>query len=91
MLVLAPHPDDEVIGCGGAILRHVDQGDAVTVVLVTDGAAAMPDGDTADRESYRTIRLAESRSAAKVLGYCELITWQVEDRQLQGWPGLDSR
>ena len=36
-LVLAPHPDDEVIGCGGAILAHNDAGAEVVVALITDG------------------------------------------------------
>lgn len=36
--VFAPHPDDEVLGCGGAILHHRAQDQAVTVLYVTDGA-----------------------------------------------------
>ena len=39
-LVVAPHPDDECIGAGGATLLHRDQGDPVTVVAVTDGSAS---------------------------------------------------
>ena len=37
ILVLAPHPDDEVFGCAGAIMRHVAAGDSVRVAVVTDG------------------------------------------------------
>ncbi|MFZ2422771.1 MAG: PIG-L family deacetylase, partial [Anaerolineae bacterium] len=37
VLVIAPHPDDEACGCGGALLRHRAAGDAVTIVVVTDG------------------------------------------------------
>lgn len=37
VLVLAPHPDDEVIGCAGTIARHVRAGDEVGIVIVTDG------------------------------------------------------
>ena len=37
VLVLAPHPDDEVIGCGGTIHKHVHNGANVTVVYMTDG------------------------------------------------------
>lgn len=35
VLVIAPHPDDETLGCGGTILRHVEQGDAVRWLIVT--------------------------------------------------------
>jgi LmbE family N-acetylglucosaminyl deacetylase len=37
VLVLAPHPDDEVIGCAGTIARHVHAGDDVHIVIITDG------------------------------------------------------
>ena len=37
VLVIAPHPDDEVLGVGGTILRHLDIGDAVHVVICTRG------------------------------------------------------
>ncbi|WP_081762592.1 PIG-L family deacetylase [Xanthobacter sp. 126] len=66
-LVLAPHPDDEILGCGGAVLRHVDAGDPVTVVIFTDGAAASGAADHAG--DYVAMRQAESRAAAQVLGY----------------------
>ena len=37
VLIVAPHPDDEVLGCGGTIARHVAQGDEVHVAIVTRG------------------------------------------------------
>ena len=37
ILVIAPHPDDEVLGVGGTTLRHLDQGDEVHVVICTRG------------------------------------------------------
>jgi LmbE family N-acetylglucosaminyl deacetylase len=36
VLVVAPHPDDETLGCGGTILRHIADGDAVHWLIVTD-------------------------------------------------------
>src|SRR3954453_22266405 len=48
LLVLAPHPDDEVIGCGGLVAQHIREGREVRVVVATDGAQA---GDAAARES----------------------------------------
>jgi LmbE family N-acetylglucosaminyl deacetylase len=35
VLVVAPHPDDETLGCGGTILRHIAQGDAVAWLIIT--------------------------------------------------------
>lgn len=72
VLVLAPHPDDEVFGCGGAILRHVEAGARVDVVVFTHGGKGGP----ADQ------RQAESQAAAKILGYGDPIFWHQEDRSL---------
>lgn len=69
VLVVAPHPDDEILGCGGAIASHVARGDAVHVALVTGGEAG---GDSSER-------LAESRSAASCLGHTELTCFSVAD------------
>ncbi len=73
VLVLAPHPDDEVFGCGGAIAGHVRAGVPVDVVILTDGARF---GDVATRA-------LESRAAAKVLGYGEPDFWGLPDRGLR--------
>src|ERR1700738_3669694 len=57
LLVLAPHPDDEVIGCGGVVARHLWDGRQVHVVIATDGAEA----GGGDRE-------AQSRAGLAILG-----------------------
>ena len=36
-IVFAPHPDDEVLGCGGAILKKTEQGEDVIVCIATKG------------------------------------------------------
>lgn len=58
-LVLAPHPDDEVLGCGGTIARRAAAGAMVWIVHLTDGAAG--NGTVAQREE-------EARVAAATLG-----------------------
>ena len=40
VLIVAAHPDDEVLGCGGTIARHADMGDQVQVLIVAEGATS---------------------------------------------------
>ena len=42
VLVVAAHPDDEVLGCGGTIARHAEAGDQVQVLIVAEGATSRP-------------------------------------------------
>ena len=37
VLVIAAHPDDELLGCGGTVARHVQAGDTVTSIIVCEG------------------------------------------------------
>ena len=81
ILVLAPHPDDEVFGCGGAIALHLAAGAEVHIVLATAGDAA---GDAAGR-------LAESAAAARALGAQPPQCWHIPDRHLRNTPELVAR
>lgn len=78
-LVLAPHPDDEVFGCGGAIMRHVENGETVNVIIVTDGAFD-PVGEA---DGYLQQRQLESKQAATIMGYGEPEFWNYPDRSLR--------
>lgn len=92
VLVLAPHPDDEVLGCGGAIIRHVKNEDSVHVIILTDGRFgdleihhredAQEDHAPRFRE-YIEIRKQESLSAALILGYGTPQFWDIPDRGLE--------
>ena len=62
VVVVAPHPDDEVLGCGGVMARHVERGDKVQCVVVTRGSAELY-----TEEAVATVR-AELRAAHAVLG-----------------------
>lgn len=66
VVVFAPHPDDEVLGCGGALADLIERGARVDVVLVTDGAAAARDAE--ERPLIASRRLEESRRALDALG-----------------------
>ena len=48
VLVIAPHPDDEILGCGGTMIKHIAQGDNVYVCVVTHAAPPIyPEGASA--------------------------------------------
>ena len=65
-LVLAPHFDDEVLGCGGLLAQLTAAGAAVRVLFLTDGGGG---GEAvADRDGYRLRRRQEALAAAAVLG-----------------------
>lgn len=54
ILVISPHPDDEVIGAGGTIARHVARGDEVSLCIVTQAySPPWPEGyvETARRQA----------------------------------------
>ncbi len=63
VLVVAPHPDDETIGAGGALARHVERGDVVTVAVLTSGERSS--GGSGDVGAARE---AECLAACRVLG-----------------------
>ena len=65
VLVVAPHPDDEAIGCGGAVCRHTDRGDRVSAVFLTSGELGLK--HLPPEEAWR-VREAEAAAAAEVLG-----------------------
>lgn len=65
VLVIAPHPDDESIGCGGAICLHAERGDRVAVVFLTSGELGLKH---LAREAAWRVREGEAEKAAAILG-----------------------
>lgn len=70
-LIIAPHPDDETLGCGGLIAQLCDAGIPPIVVIMTDGAASHPHSRTHPPHRLAALRRAEARSAARLLGLPE--------------------
>jgi LmbE family N-acetylglucosaminyl deacetylase len=91
VLVLAPHMDDEVFGCGGMLVKHIRAGALVTVVYMTDGRKGNPSiygkglGEKDIREAERDLserRKREAEDAADVLGVQELVFLEFPDGAL---------
>ncbi|MEI6972867.1 MAG: PIG-L deacetylase family protein, partial [bacterium] len=76
VLVFAPHPDDEVFGCGGALALHVRAAVPVRVVILTDGAL----GGDPQEASLAHCRQAESTAALAVIGVSAPEFWNLPDR-----------
>lgn len=94
VVVLAPHMDDETIGCGGTLAQHVARGSQITVIFLTDGSR----GGKADSSSgTRTagplteIRRDEARRALQSLGITELHFLDGEDGGLAPTAPLTAR
>lgn len=63
--VIAPHPDDEVLGCGGVMARHAAEGDEVFVIVATRGAPELFSVESVEKTR------AEARQAHELLGVRE--------------------
>jgi LmbE family N-acetylglucosaminyl deacetylase len=67
-VVVAPHPDDESLGCGGLIADACRQGVREKVVIVSDGAGSHPNSKAYPPERLTALREVEARQAGAELG-----------------------
>ena len=84
MVVFAPHPDDETLGCGGTILKRIAEGYEVFIVVMTDGRHALSKmcGLTdLNPEKMKRIRRSEMLRAMAILGVPSqnVFFWDFED------------
>jgi len=83
VLIMAPHPDDEVLGCGGTIARLTEAGSTVDVAIVTVGKP--PRYDRAGVEQLR----AEATAAHALLGVGTTHYLDLPAAELDGVPHAD--
>jgi LmbE family N-acetylglucosaminyl deacetylase len=86
ILVIAAHPDDETLGCGGAIIKHVDNGDKVFILFLADGATSRvgnPNYPTKD------MRINAGINASILLGSEPPVFFNLPDNKMDTIPFLD--
>jgi LmbE family N-acetylglucosaminyl deacetylase len=86
VVVFAPHPDDEVVGCGGLVIALARRGDAPRVSYLTDGCR----GSFHATHDDEYVRLREGEAAAGLLsmGVSDFRFWRHHDQELSAAPDL---
>jgi len=79
ILVIAAHPDDEVLGCGGALVKHKNSKDEISLVFLSDGYTSRKDGKN---------RSKQLNLVTKYLRIKNLFLLNLKDNQLDQQPLL---
>ncbi len=75
VLVIAAHPDDELLGCGGTLIRHVEAGDSVQSIIMCEGESLRYEG--LDVHQYEA-----TLKAAEIIGISKIHRFDFPDQQL---------
>ena len=90
VLVVAAHPDDEVLGCGGTIARHADMGDQVQVLIVAEGATSRQLQRDREQVGDELSALAQAaHKAGTILGAAGVELIDLPDNRLDSLDRLD--
>lgn len=89
VLVIAAHPDDEVLGCGGTIARLTQEGHDVYIAILGEGITSRYEKrEKADRTQVEALH-ARCRKAAEILGAKDLFIYELPDNRFDTVPLLD--
>ncbi len=90
ILVVAAHPDDEVLGCGGTIARHADSGDQVHVLIVAEGSTSrLQQRDRVTARDELSALAEAAQSAGSILGSAGVELLDLPDNRLDSLDRLD--
>lgn len=88
--VIAAHPDDEVLGCGGTVTKHVENGDKVHVLIVSEGLTSRDRARDTQKRSDELSELAQTAiNANKILGVESVDFCNMPDNRMDSIDLLD--
>lgn len=88
ILVVAAHPDDEVLGMGGTIAKYAASGAEVTVLIVSDGSTSQYRDDPRLQEIIDS-KIIETQNCASVLGVKRIVYGKLPDMKLDTIPHIE--
>ena len=83
-LVVAAHPDDEVLGIAGTVMRHVDKGDEIKCLIAASGVTAREKQKGTVKDLHE-----QTLEAAKIVGYQDVEFLNLPDNRMDSIPLLD--
>jgi LmbE family N-acetylglucosaminyl deacetylase len=89
VLVIAAHPDDEVLGCGGTMARLAAEGAEVHVVILANGLTSRPDFDAAQAAAALKVHHDRAERAGKLLDAASVQVLGFSDQKMDTLPLLD--
>ncbi len=90
VLIIAAHPDDEVLGCGGAMVKHIENGDDVHVIILAEGMTSRDTNRNREGRSSDLSTLAETaKKANDIIGVTSLHLHDFPDNRMDSLDLLD--
>lgn len=89
ILVVAAHPDDEVLGCGGSVSRYAEEGYDVHLLIMADGESSRADEGGLIALELLTARKIAAKKACKILGCSSVTILNLPDNRLDSLDRLD--
>lgn len=88
VLVIAAHPDDEILGCGGAMAKHVEQGDKVEVVILAEGITSRDENKDKHTKELQDLSIS-AQKANEILGVKHISFLEYPDNRMDSLPRLE--